>query len=66
MSTICGKTTPDNFTLQPFVVEAPFQQWGLDFIGEFKENSSNGFKWILTCTITLPGGLRLYPQKGNR
>jgi hypothetical protein len=29
------------------VVEAPFQQWELDFIGEFKDNSSNGYRWIL-------------------
>jgi hypothetical protein len=34
--------------LKPVVVEAPFQQWGLDFIGEFKDNSSNGYRWILT------------------
>jgi hypothetical protein len=32
------------------VVEAPFQQWGLDFIGEFKDNSSNSYRWILTTT----------------
>jgi hypothetical protein len=32
------------------VIEAPFQQWGLDFIGEFKDNSSNGYWWILTGT----------------
>jgi hypothetical protein len=31
---------------KPVVVEAPFQQWGLDFIGEFKDNSSNGNRWI--------------------
>jgi transposase InsO family protein len=31
-------------------VEAPFQQWGLDFIWEFKENSSNDFRWIITTT----------------
>jgi hypothetical protein len=31
-------------------VEVPFQQWGLDFIGEFKDNSRNGHKWILTAT----------------
>jgi hypothetical protein len=27
--------------LKLVVVEAPFQQWGLDFVGEFKHNSSN-------------------------
>jgi hypothetical protein len=32
------------------VVEAPFQQRGLDFIGQFKDNSSNGFTWIITAT----------------
>jgi hypothetical protein len=28
--------------------EAPFQQWGLDFIGEINPNSSGQHKWILT------------------
>jgi hypothetical protein len=32
------------------VVEGPFQQWGLDFVGEFKDNSSNSYRWILTTT----------------
>jgi transposase InsO family protein len=32
------------------VIEAPFQQWGLDFIGEFKDISSNGYWWILIAT----------------
>ena len=30
-------------------MDTPFQQRGLDFIREFHENSSNGFKWILTA-----------------
>jgi hypothetical protein len=34
--------------LKPIVVEEPFQQWGLDFVDEFKDNSSNGYRWILT------------------
>ena len=38
------------FPLNPIVVQAPFQQWGLDFIGKFKDNSSNGYSWILTAT----------------
>jgi hypothetical protein len=29
--------------LKPVVVEAHFQQWGLEFIGEFKDNSSNSY-----------------------
>jgi transposase InsO family protein len=36
--------------LKLVVVEARFQQWGLDFVGEFKDNSSNGYRWILTTT----------------
>jgi hypothetical protein len=42
-----GKKKLVSLPLQPMIVEVPFQQWGLDFIGEFKDNSSNGYKWIL-------------------
>ena len=33
--------------LKPIHVEAPFQQWGLDFIGEINPYSSRNHKWIL-------------------
>ena len=37
--------------LTPIVhVEAPFQQWGLDFIGEINPYSSRKHRWILTTT----------------
>ena len=36
--------------LNPIIIEAPFQQWGMDFVGPFDQNSTNGFKYILTCT----------------
>jgi hypothetical protein len=36
--------------LNSMVVEAPFHQWGLDFIGEFKDKSSNKYWWVLTTT----------------
>jgi len=36
--------------LNPISVEAPFQQWGLDFIREINPNSSGKHKWILTAT----------------
>ena len=39
-----------SFPLNPIVVQAPFQQWGLDFIGKFKDKSSNSYSWILTTT----------------
>ena len=45
-----GKQKLAALPLQPVVVEAPFQQWGLDFIGNFKDNSSNGYSWVITAT----------------
>jgi len=36
--------------LKPVDVSAPFQQWGLDFIGEIHPTSSAQHKWILTAT----------------
>ena len=36
--------------LNPISVEAPFQQWGLEFIGEINPNSSGQHRWILTAT----------------
>jgi transposase InsO family protein len=37
-------------SLKPVIVQDPFQQWGLDFIGEVKDNSSNEYRWVLTTT----------------
>eukprot|EP00253_Pinus_taeda_P011350 PITA_11350 len=36
--------------LKPVSVEIPFQQWGLDFVGEIHPSSSGPHKWILTTT----------------
>jgi len=42
-----GKRKLPALPLERVVVEAPFKQWGLDFVGEMmSENSSNGLKWI--------------------
>jgi hypothetical protein len=38
------------FPLQPVIIEHPFQQWGLDVIGEINPNSSQLHKYILTTT----------------
>ena len=35
--------------LNIILVEAPFQQWGLDFIGEIKLNYYGQHRWILTA-----------------
>ena len=34
----------------PIKFEAPFQQWGIDFIGETHPHSNAQHKWILTAT----------------
>jgi hypothetical protein len=36
--------------MKPIYVESPFQQWGLDFIGEIHPPSLGQHKWILTIT----------------
>jgi hypothetical protein len=36
--------------LNPVVTSGPFQQWGLDFIGEIHPTSSGHHRWILTAT----------------
>jgi hypothetical protein len=36
--------------LRPIATERPFQQWGLDFIGEINPSSSGQHRWILTAT----------------
>jgi len=38
------------FPLRIVTVDAPFQQWGIDFIGEISEKSSGGHSWILVAT----------------
>ena len=39
-----------NVPLKPVEVQAPFQQWGLDFIGEIFNKSSGGHSYILVAT----------------
>jgi hypothetical protein len=36
--------------MKPISVEAPFQQWGLEFIGEIHPPSLGQHKWILIAT----------------
>jgi hypothetical protein len=45
-----GKQKVSTLLLVPVKNEAPFQQWGLDFIGEIHPHSSAQQKWILTAT----------------
>lgn len=36
--------------LKPITTKEPFQQWGLDFIGEIHPPSSGQHRWILLAT----------------
>jgi hypothetical protein len=45
-----GREKKVSFPLQPVIIECPFQQWGLDVIGEINPNSSQLHKYILTTT----------------
>jgi hypothetical protein len=45
------------------MVEAPFQYWGLDFIGKFKDNSSNGYSWVIIVTDYFTKWVEAIPTK---
>ena len=45
-----GKNKLQYLPLKPIAVNAPFQQWGLEFIGELGPSSSGKHGWILTAT----------------
>jgi hypothetical protein len=49
--------------LKPILVEAPFQQWGLDFIGEIHPPSSGQHKWILTATDYFTKQIEVVPSR---
>jgi transposase InsO family protein len=49
--------------LNPFIVVGPFQQWGLDFIGEFKANSNNDYRCVLTATNYFARWVEAIPTK---
>jgi len=50
LSEVCQRGKNSSAPLQPVVVEEPFQQWGLDVIGEFFLHSSKQHRYILTTT----------------
>lgn len=49
--------------LKPISIEAHFQQWGLDFIGEINHTSSSQHKWILTETNYFTKWIESIPSK---
>eukprot|EP00253_Pinus_taeda_P036018 PITA_36018 len=51
------------FPLQPVNIEQPFEQWGLDIIGEITPNSSKQHKYILTATDYFTKWVEAIPLK---
>ena len=49
--------------LHPITFEAPFQQWGLDFIGEIHPPSSTQHRWILTTTDYFTKWIEAIPSR---
>ena len=49
--------------LSPIIVEAHLQHRGMDFVGLFDQNSSNGYKYILTCTYYFTRCVEAIPTK---
>ena len=49
--------------LKPISIEAHFQQWGLDFIGEINPTSSGQHKWILTAIDYFTKWIEVVPTR---
>jgi transposase InsO family protein len=47
------------------VASAPFQQWGLDFIGEIHPASSGQHRWILTATDYFTKWIEAIPTRNT-
>jgi hypothetical protein len=58
-----GKKKLSSLPLHPVVVEAPFQQWEIDFISQFKDNLSNDYTWIITTTDYFNKWVETIPTK---
>jgi hypothetical protein len=58
-----GKQQLKSLPLKPVVVSTPFQQWGLDLIGEIHPPSSGQHRWILTVTDYFTKWIEVVPTK---
>jgi transposase InsO family protein len=63
MSEILWKATTQVLPLKPVVASGPFQQWGLDFIGEIHPPSSGQHRWILTTTDYFTKWIEVIPTR---
>ena len=51
------------FALHPVTVQNPFEQWGLDVVGEIKPKSFKLHKYILTTTDYFSKWTKVIPLK---
>eukprot|EP00253_Pinus_taeda_P016778 PITA_16778 len=61
--TSSGRQRKLAFPLQPVNIEQPFEQWGLDIIGEINPPSSKQHKYILTATDYFTKWVETIPLK---
>jgi hypothetical protein len=60
-----GKQQLKSVPLKPIVVTGPFQQWGLDFIGEIHPPSSGQHRWILVATDYFTKWIEAIPTRNS-
>jgi hypothetical protein len=58
-----GKQQLKSLPLNLVAISGPFQQWGLDFIGEIHHASSGQHRWILTATDFFTKWIEAIPTK---
>jgi hypothetical protein len=58
-----GKKKLLPFPLKRISIEAPFQQWGLDFIGEIHPPSLGQHRWILTAMDYFTKWIEVVPSR---
>ena len=58
-----GRERKPTFPLQPVNIQQPFEQWGLDSIGEITPNSSKQHRYILTVTDYFTTWVEVIPLK---
>jgi hypothetical protein len=58
-----GKQQLKSLKLKPVVVARPFQQWGLNFIGEIHPASRGQHRWILTATYYFTKWIEVIPTR---
>lgn len=60
-----GKEKLHSLPLNPVSIEAPFQQWGLNFIGEIHPPSTSQHKQILTATDYFTKWIKVVPIRNE-